>query len=46
MNTKCSIITGLLTIIFTFSSISQEIIEKNYFDSQKSLEEILSLKVL
>lgn len=44
MNTKCSILTGLLTFLITFSGISQEIIEKDYFDSNKKLGKDVVIK--
>lgn len=44
MNTKCSILTGLFTLLITFSGISQEIIEKNYFDSNKKIGKDVLIK--
>lgn len=44
MNTKCSILTGLISFLITFSGISQEIFEKNYFDSEKKLGGDITLK--
>ncbi len=44
MNTKSSILTGLLSLLITFNGISQEILEKNYFDSEKKLGGDITLK--
>lgn len=44
MNTKCSFLVSFFALFLSYFGISQEIIEKNYFDSNKDLGAEVILK--
>lgn len=44
MNTKCSFLVSFFALFLSYFGISQEIIEKNYFDSNKKIGGDINLK--